>query len=182
MQFRSIVTSALVFLLVPHSAFAGYILFGKSKVSFFATGTPGTMSFEGKTSSITLADDGQKLIFTVPMDGVKTGIDLRDKHMNERYVETAKFPNATLEVERGAVLLPATGTGTGTAPGTFTVHGVPVPVTVTWSAEKAAQGWKVKASFPFDVTASSVTIPSYVGVTIDPAMRTEVTLNVAEAP
>lgn len=168
--------------LAPSPALAGWVLFGKSKVSFTAVGSPGAMSFEGRTSDITLAQEGETLRFTVPVDTITTGIDLRDKHMRETYVQSATFPTFVLELPAAQVQLPAAGKAEGTVQATFSAHGVAAPVEVKWNAEKSGQGWKIKASFPFDVGAHGIAIPSYLGVTIDKAMKASVQISVAQEP
>jgi len=178
------VAFALAALLHPGPAEARKALIGKSRVSFTATGSPGALSFEGRTESIALEDRGETLAFTVPMDTVGTGIALRDRHLRETYVQTATFPDAVLAVPAAGLRLPAAGeapTG-GRVEGSFTVHGVSQPVTVAWSAKPDKLGWKIEASFPFDVTKAGIGVPSYLGVTVEPAMRAEASLRVVEAP
>ena len=80
----------------PAVADAAIKVDGKPKIAFFADGSPGFLSLEGDTNPMTAADDGTKLIFTVPMSSVKTGIEMRDGHMNNEYVDVAHFPNAVL--------------------------------------------------------------------------------------
>lgn len=171
-------------LLLPAIALAGVSVTGKPKVAFFATGSPGFLDIEGTTSSITATDDGTTLTFTVPMSSVSTGISLRDGHMKDEYVQVATYPNATLSMTKSAVTWP-TATGekkTGSVSANFTVHGVTKPVTVSYTNAKTNAGYKVTAKFNFDVSQHGITIPSYLGVTVDPKMNAEVTMDLANAP
>lgn len=173
-----------VLIAVPATSFAGYRLGPKPKVSFFATGSPGFLSIEGKTTDITLVDDGEQLAFTVPIASVDTGIALRDQHMRDKYVQADQFPDLVLVLPRSAVAFPAEKgrMSEGTVEATFTTHGVALPVTVTYTAKRKTESWTVSASFPFDVSKHGIEIPSYMGVTIDPAMQAEVVLDVVEQP
>lgn len=171
-------------LALPTDADAAIKVEGKPKVTFFATGSPGFLSIEGVTNALSAADDGTRLTFTVPMSTVSTGIAVRDAHMNDNYVEVAKFPNATLTFAKADVKWPATlgEVAEGTVKATFNAHGVDQPADVTYTLSKTKTGWKVKAKFAFDVAAHGVAIPSYVGVTVDPKMRAEVTADLIDAP
>lgn len=171
-----------VALLAPASADAAMRVDGKPKVSFFAVGSPGFLDIEGVTSAMTATDDGTRLTFTVPMESVKTGIDFRDSHMNEHYVETAKFPNATLSLPRADVKWPANvgETADGTVKATFNVHGQDQAVDVGYNVAKTKTGYRVKAKFNFDTARSGIAIPSYLGVTVDPKMKAEVTTDLVD--
>jgi len=168
-------------LLLSSPAWAGYSVTGTPKVGFQATGS--VMDMEGVGHSVTLADDGTNLAFTVPMATVTTDNSLRDEHMHDNYVEVAKFPNAVISFPRAAVKLPA-GDGekvSGSVGGTFMVHGVNQPVSITYTAKRAKGVTKVDAKFAFDVSKHGISIPSYLGVTIEPAMTATVALELAGA-
>lgn len=167
----------------PLAAHAEMTLSGKPKISFFATGSPGFLDIEGVTSTATVADDGTKLTFTVPMTSVETGIESRDEHMNEKYVEVGKYPNAVLSLARSAVQWPANvgESKTGKAAADFNIHGVSKPVDVEYTVTKSKVGFRVKAKFKFDCSQHGIAIPDYLGVTVDPKMYAEVTLDLAGA-
>jgi hypothetical protein len=164
-------------------AWAGMTLSGAPKVSFFAQGSPGFLDIEGVTNTMQVADDGTTITFTVPMSTVSTGIGLRDDHMNNEFVQVAKFPNAVLSINKADIPWPANvgEAAKGTAAGTFTIHGVSNTTQVTYTAKKSKAGYHVTASFPFDIGQHGISVPSYLGITVAPAMRAEVTLDLASA-
>ncbi|HHO53168.1 MAG TPA: YceI family protein [Deltaproteobacteria bacterium] len=172
---------ALSVLAAATPALAGFTIEGKPKVTFNAEGSPGVLTFEGVTRELSLQDDGTNLVFSVPMDTVETGISLRDEHMRKTYVQTDQFPDAILSVARDQISWPTDGSSEGTVQGRFTVHGVERGVTVTYSIKLTKSGYRVKASFPFDTSSHGVEIPSYLGVTIKPAMEAEVTVDLVDA-
>ncbi len=155
---------------------------GKPKVAFFATATPGALDIEGDSSTVNVTDDGTKLAFAVPMESVHTGIDMRDDHMNNEFVEISKFPNATLTVARADLKFPTTlgETAGGTIKGTFNVHGVDVVEDVTYTLQRSKTGYRARASFKFDASQHGITIPSYLGITVDPKMNAEVTVDLID--
>jgi polyisoprenoid-binding protein YceI len=170
-------------LLFPAVASAALKVDGKPKVTFYAVGSPGFLDIEGVAGTMTAADDGTKLTFTVPMSSVHTGIDLRDEHMNSKYVLVDKFPNAILTLNKADVKWPSATVGEsndGTAKGTFNIHGQDQPVDVTYTVAKSKTGYRVRAKFNFDTTKSGIDIPSYLGVTVDPKMRAEVTTDLID--
>jgi hypothetical protein len=164
-------------------AWAGMTLSGAPKLSFFAQGSPGFLDIEGVTNTMQVADDGTTITFTVPMSTVSTGIGLRDDHMNNEFVEVAKFPNAVLSIKKADIPWPVNvgEAAKGTAAGTFTIHGVTNTAQVTYTAKKSKAGYHVTASFPFDIGQHGISVPSYLGITVAPAMRAEVTLDLVSA-
>ncbi len=76
--------------------------------------------------------------FTVELDRFRTGIDLRDQHLRDTFLETARFPTAVFTLERVSAassdsLVPRTPVEL-TAAGMLELHGVTravvIPVTV----------------------------------------------------
>lgn len=168
-------------LTLPGLAWAGLSTEGKPKIVFNATGSPGFLDIEGVSNTVTVADDGTNLTFTVPMKTVTTGIELRDEHMNDEYVQVATYPNAVLSLARAGVTWPAAAgqKSSGKVAGDFNIHGKSQPVTVSYTAVKTAHGFRVSAGFDFDTDKASISIPSYLGVTIDPKMHADATLDLA---
>jgi polyisoprenoid-binding protein YceI len=138
----------------------------KADVRFFASG-PGGLKIEGKTSTLNLVDDGQLVKIFVPLNTLDTSIDLRNKHMREKYLETEKFPNAELQVARSALKIPAKGTSTsGEAQGTLTIHGASKPATFKYEAKADGGGIDVTGSMHVNMKDFGITQPSYLGVSV----------------
>jgi hypothetical protein len=87
----------------------------------------------------------------IPLDSLKTGIDVRDSHMKNKYLETQKFPRA--------ILTDATGKdGNGVA--MLTLHGVKKPVKGTYKIE----GNELVVHFPVIISEYGVAKIKYMGV------------------
>jgi polyisoprenoid-binding protein YceI len=182
---RAVVHTALLLvgLGLAAPAWAGMTLVGKPKVGFLMTGN--MLNGEGESSSVTLKDDGEKLVFTVPMSTVSTGITLRDDHMRKNFVHTDQYPDVALAIPKAGVTWPAAvGESTkGTATAAFTAHGVTLDVPVTYTIKKAKDSLKVTASFPFDVKAHGIDEAlSYMGISFEQVVKGTVTLELADAP
>lgn len=137
-------------------------------VTFFAKG-PAGLKIEGKTSEISVSEKDGKVSFVVPLGNLDTGIGLRNKHMREKYLETAKYPNAELVVERSALRFAEDGKeSAGTAPGTMTIHGKTRPVTVTYKARRSGNSYQVDGGVALDMNQFGIEVPSYAGVTVKP--------------
>jgi polyisoprenoid-binding protein YceI len=69
--------------------------------------------------------------FEVPLSTIDTGIDLRNQHMRDNFLETAKYPNAIFKLTKiqPAVLKPNQKV-TVKADGEFSLHGVTVKKTI----------------------------------------------------
>lgn len=165
-------------------AWAGWVVSGPAEVSFKGKTTP-TGTIVGTTQQLKMKDDGKTLTFTVPLATVKTGIDLRDNHMHEKFLQVAQHPNATLEVAHDAIKVPtkAGESSSGEATGTFTVHGQSKKdVKFKYTAKKTETGVDVTGSFNANVNDHGIKIPSYLGVTMKPEVVVEVSFQAYAAP
>jgi polyisoprenoid-binding protein YceI len=137
-------------------------------VNFLASG-PAGMKIEGSTPDLTIADQGDNIVITVPLANLTTGIGLRDRHMKEKYLEVAKYPSATLTVARSALKLPAgADKAEGDAPSTVNIHGQSRPVTVHYEAKRDGSTFSTRGKFHINMTDFGITVPSYLGVTVKP--------------
>jgi polyisoprenoid-binding protein YceI len=159
---------ALVFLSVlPGVAFA-LLQASEAKVGFTCLG-PGGLHIEGTGSELVVQEKDEALVVSVPLAKLTTGIGLRDTHMREKYLETAKYPTAELSVARGAVKFPADGeTVDASAPGTLTVHGVSQAVTFHYRAVRKGNSYEVQGEVHLNMNDFSITPPSYLGISVKP--------------
>ena len=163
----------LVLLLGASIAQAGsFLVTGPADVSF--RGKAVGLNLVGKSDDLSLLDDGTSLVFDVKLDTFKTGIELRDRHMTEKYLETGKFPKATLKLDKAKLTLPASGSQKGKTTGLLTVRGKTKEVPVTYEVKREAGLYKVKANLPMDYRDYDIAVPSYAGVTVKPELTIEV--------
>src|SRR5580700_6101592 len=116
-------------------------------VTFQASG-PGGLTIEGTTADLKVSEDSGNVVIDVPLANLNTGIDLRDHHMREKYLEVPKFPSATLRVARSALKVPAAGSGVEVdVPATLALHGQSRPVTVHYDAKADGAGFAAHGRF-----------------------------------
>lgn len=169
--FRLAALSALLLLAVPASA--KLVAAGDDDVRFLATG-PAGMKIHGTAPSLGASEESGKLVIEVPLGNLKTGIGLRDRHLRG-YLETKKYPKATLGVERSKLSFPANDkTVEGKATGDFTLHGVTKPLTFAYKALRTGSDYHVQALASVDIRDHDVTVPCYLGVCVDPVVKLKV--------
>ncbi len=101
--------------------------------------------------------------FEVDLTTVKTGIDMRDQHMRERFVHTDSFPKATFKLTK------ITKSGQKTladgqpidieAQGEMTIHGVTKPVSVSGTVTYMKESEETQARLPGDLLHVDVSFP-----------------------
>lgn len=159
--------SAATLLTVSLVADAKLTKTGSATGGFHAVG-PGGLAIDGKTSDVSVADDGTTVTVTIAFANIDTGMSLRNKHTKED-LEADKYPNATLKVPRSALKFPAAGTETsGDAKGSLTIHGQTKDVSFHYTAKLSGDVYDVKASSRIHVGDYGVKPRSYLGVSIKP--------------
>jgi polyisoprenoid-binding protein YceI len=161
---------------------------GKSAVEFLATGTPSAVKIRGKTTEEQplkgkFAVQGGKLNGTVTLGltSLDTGIELRNKHMKEKYLEVEKFPTAEFTMTQ--LELPSAFTGkeakADSLPftGELLLHGVKKPVKGTATAEKNADKMNMKFQFTVKMTDFGIQVPNFLGIKVAEEVQVSVQAN-----
>ena len=179
MKLAAIASLSFACVLLPATAFATFSAKPGANVSFTAIG-PAGMQIVGTTSDLRVDEDAQgNIAVTVPLGRLTTGIDLRDKHMREKYLEVPKYPNAVLTVQRSALTLPAASqSGTFETNGTLTIHGTTKPVHLRYTAKHDAQtSYAISSSLTLDMTDYGIEKPGYKGLSVKPSVDLSVSFS-----
>jgi len=139
-------------------------------------------SFEVTTAALSgrLAAEGAGPLagtLEVALDTLDSGIDLRTRHMHERYLETGTdgFGTAVLsDVALGGGADPRTATGTVPFTARLRLHGVEQPVAGEAEITRTGSGVEVVARFPVSIAAYGIPPPRYLGVGVRDEVRVEV--------
>ncbi len=150
----------------------------QSEVTFKAIGKPGFLRINGESAKVdgTIVKDGSELKgeLRCELDKFSTGMDLRDKHMKETYLETKKFPLSILKLTR----FPFQTDKTEKFKAMLDLHGVQHEVEGEATVVQNQNKLKIKAEFTIQLSDYAVNIPSYAGIKV----ADTVTINVeAEA-
>lgn len=151
-----------------------------SPVEFKATGKPGFLKITGQKARLSgeaRRDAGSfSGEFHVDLTALKTGMDLRDEHMRDRYLEVGKFPTATLKLIAQKFALDGSE---ATIDGLLTIKGQEHPVKVLATLQESDGHVTGDASFKIKLSDYPVGVPSYLGVTV--AADVEVLVKIAAA-
>lgn len=151
----------------------------KGKVEFLAVGKPSAIKIRGELKGtpkealkgeLRLEDFKAKGNIFVKLDAFETGIGLRDKHMKEKYLETAKYPEAKLELTelRFPQSFAEESFSAESEPfkGTLTMREKTVPVAGTVSMKGSKDEVDMKFDFPLKTTDFKIDTPGFMGVTM----------------
>lgn len=170
---------SLVFVSQSIAADAMILDFAKSntKVDFHADGKMLKVHGEnGKaTGSLTIKDGTVTGQTTVDLRAMKTGIELRDDHMKNRYLEVSKFPNAILEIVE--IKLPQAlpnGEFTAAFKGNLTVHGVAQAVNGQAKLNRQDAQLKGEVEFTTTISGHKIDLPKYSGIVIKDEVKVKV--------
>jgi polyisoprenoid-binding protein YceI len=147
-------------------------------------------TFEAKTTEVrgtfTLAEGGKGAVpaeVTVDLASLDTGIELRNRHLKENYLEVGKgegFAAARLtDIQLDAPGDAAAFEGKTGFAASFQLHGTSVPVKGTAEVKKVGDLRQVVASFPIKVSDFAIAKPTYLGVGVKNEIKVEVVLDVA---
>jgi polyisoprenoid-binding protein YceI len=169
---RSALTVSALLLVGPVAA--NWASQGERSVSFKAVG-PGGLAIDGNGNDVSLKEQGDQFVATIGLNSLKTGIDLRDRHMKEKYLETPKYPQAVFTVDKSKVTVP----GEGDAEGKLQLHGVTKAVKVHYKVAGSDKAATVSGSARINIKDFKVEVPSYLGVTVKPDVTISFKLDVA---
>lgn len=160
-------SAPLVVTAVAHASLARA---GDAQVQFTASG-PAGMSIVGTTNELQVSETDSDIVITVPLKNLDTKIDLRNKHMREKYLEVEKYPNAELHVQKGAIQKG----GASQATGQLTLHGKTKPTTFSYTAK---QDGNVSGALHVNIKDFDITQPGYAGISVKPDVDVTVAFRV----
>jgi polyisoprenoid-binding protein YceI len=137
-------------------------------VTFEAKG-PAGFNLQGKTSDLSVSEMASAVRVSVGLATLDTGIELRNRHMREKYLEVQKYPSAVLVVDRSTLRLPDDGRDSaGTASGTITIHGQSHPASFEYKVHRVRDAFNVTGAMHVNMNDYGIQVPSYLGITVKP--------------
>ena len=141
-------------------------------------------SFDARTTAlggaVTARGSGSTALdgsLAVDLRTLDTGINLRNEHLRDSYLEVAKgpgFDTATLSDIDLKGVDPDRPDGKGSFTGALRLHGVTKTVTGTIDVRQAGTDVHVRASFPVTLADYSIRKPRYLGVGVKDTVTVEV--------
>ena len=172
------------------SAASGPWRVGQADVSVKCPMTVGG-SFEARTAALTgtltaSATPPSSLEGSLAVDlrTVDTGIDLRNEHLREKYLEVDKgagYDQAILSDVTLQGVNPDGPAGKGSFTGSLMLHGVKKTVMGPVELRQAGTGWRVRASFPVNLPDYNIDKPRYLGVGVKDTVQVSVTFTATQS-
>jgi polyisoprenoid-binding protein YceI len=153
------------------------------KVEFEAIGRPSMIKIKGTGEGVNsnLKVDVNKIsgeaVFR--LDSLTTGIEMRDEHMKEKYLQIKTYPDAKMVFNE--FQMPAGWTtkspkvATSSFRGKLILHGVEREITGLYTID--AQTMKSTASFEVKLSDFKIEIPTYLGVKVADIVKISVSLD-----
>jgi polyisoprenoid-binding protein YceI len=192
---KILTSTALALCFINLNSFAAIAKYEMKKnngaVKFFALGNPSAIRIDGIGTGPegrleVVSDEKNSKIagqFVFDLGSLNSGIDMRDSHMKEKYLEVEKFPTAKLTIETinldGNILKNFNKTNVPFT-GVMNLHGK--EKTVSGMAElKSLSKDDVKVVAKFKVKSSdfNIEIPSFAGITVADEIDLEVEMRTA---
>jgi polyisoprenoid-binding protein YceI len=164
--------SILALFMLGQGGWASPIAITDGHVHFLAVGRPAMIKINGEGQSLSGQIDEQagKVSGTFQFDltGLQTGIELRDRHMKEKYLEVGRFKSAQLAFD--SVAIPAAADPTQSTelrvPARLNLHGQEHPVEVNTKIKRTADGYEGHGQFSLKLSDFGVEIPVYLGIKV----------------
>ena len=154
----------------------------QSRIDFLAVGRPSLLKIRGvgKGLSGKVERKSQTIEGTLELDlhHLESGIEKRDVHMKERYLEVAKFPKTLLKISPCSDKVGDQQEFSGE----LTLHGVTRPIqgTTTISAPEGSSQ-KAQADFKIKLTDFGIEIPKFAGISVADEVEIHTEIQVQEA-
>jgi polyisoprenoid-binding protein YceI len=119
----------------------------------------GYVSWTGDSLASGTRYDSSEFYFEVELNGLETGIGLRDRHMRENYLETEKFPYASFSGSIAGVEV-AGDTSLVRIAGTFLLHGEEQAMTLVCKVRPDEMSYHVTTQFEIRLPDFKIEVPS----------------------
>ena len=148
-----------------------------SKVSFFSSTPVEDISAVNTTSKSVINDANDTIVVRIKIINFKFPKPLMEEHFNEKYLESAKYPDATFKGKiMGAFDLAKNGTYNVTAKGKLLIHGVEQERTLVGTLTVKDGAITLDSKFKVKLVDHKIEVPSVVTSKIAEAI--DVQLNI----
>ncbi len=169
-------------------------------LNFQAVGKPAMIRIKGESSkgpegNIEVNGSHVSGVVKFSLENLTTGIETRDKHMKEKYLEVGKFPTATLNIKK-LQIEDINKSSKADFEGDLTLHGETHPVTgtVTYEVQELKRGLasesatgvsifdrNAHAEFKLNISKYNIPVPSYLGITVAEEVTVSMAFKINEA-
>jgi len=146
----------------------------QGSLEFHAIGRPSALKIVGKSGlpkgSLILSQTALNGALLLDLNGLDTGIELRNRHMKEKYLQTQSFPQAKLQLLSLGISPESLTPGYEVADAPFTgkllLHGIEKPVNGKVTIKRSENTVAANANFQIKLSDFAIDVPSFMGVTV----------------
>jgi polyisoprenoid-binding protein YceI len=153
-----------------------------SAVHFVAVGKPAMLKIKGKSGDlkgkITVDADVLTANLQLNINSLETGIDTRDSHMKEKYLEAPKYPSVDLSILQ--LKLPANienlkaSSNEEKFVGELFLHGVRQQISGFYQIQNVStERVKILAKYTVNLSDYKIDIPTYIGIKVADKVEVE---------
>ena len=159
---------------------------GQGSLEFSAIGKPSALKIVGKSGApkgtLLLTQNNLEGALLLDLNGLDTGIELRNHHMKEKYLQTQTYPQARLKLQSVGFPLEKMMSDYAAAEvpfsGSLLLHGVEKPVTGKGTFKRAGDTLTGSAVFQIKLSDFAIGVPSFMGVTVADVVNVTTTFQV----
>ena len=161
-------------------------------VKFLAVGRPSALKINGEGSApegdLTIVKGQATGVIKMDVSSFKTGIETRDHHMKEKYLEVGSADNKYATLTLLDCTVPASFFDGAKAEskalpfkGKLRLHGVEQELSGTVDLTRDGKAIKGASKFDIDIPAYKIAVPSFAGITVAKIVTVEVSLSGVES-
>jgi len=154
----------------------------KGQVSYIAKGRPAFITIKGTGNGVTGSLDEDKNILNgelfFDLTTLNSGIDLRDEHLKNNYLEVDKYPKASLKITN--LKLPELSSDDQIFEGVLNLHGVDQKIKGIYALKKSSQIDSFQAEFKVNLISFKINIPSFQSITVAEEVLIKVNLPISK--
>lgn len=148
---------------------------GSGSVEFLAVGKPSFIKIRGRGENpqgvLVATQSGISGVVSFNLDSLDTGINLRNEHMKQKYLETPKFPKAELTITKMTLppsfwSLDVVSLENISYEASLSLHGVKKTVNGMAQVERQKNTLDVKSDFKLKLKDFEINTPSFKGITV----------------
>lgn len=141
----------------------------------------GYVFWKGDSLAVGSVPEASEFYFEVPLTTLRTGIDMRDRHMRENYLHTKKHPFVSYKGEIKAVDRAGGDTLAVNTKGRLDLHGKQKDYEVPCRIVPSGSGYEVAALLDIKLTDFDIEVPSLMFMKINEVIKVQVKVHVAPA-
>ena len=141
----------------------------------------GYVLWKGDSLVVGDAYTGSDFYFEVPLADLRTGIDMRDRHMRDNYLHTGRYPYVSYKGKIDHVEAHGKDSLRVVTSGKVELHGKKRDYRVDCELVPSPKGYHVAAAFAIDLRDFDIEVPSLMFMKVSETILVKVAFHVAKA-